>query len=455
MTTLTAPVPLAVPRTGGRPAPAPRRLPAWPVVAMTAGFPVWWVLGLSAFIVPILAVPMLVYLRRRGPWRLPPGFAVWALLLLWTVAGALLLGVTAPGTLPGSASGRLIGYLMRLAHYVAATVLLIYVGNLREDELSRRRLTRLLSVVFLYAVIGGVLGTMFASFEFTSPFEMVLPARINANLYVHYLVHPALAQVQDVLGESAPRPKAPFEYTNSWGGNISVLGTWFLVGWWAYGRGRRRVLAALVVAVAVVPIVYSLNRGLWLGIGISLLFAMARLVGRGRLGVVAGMLAVGVVAGAVVTLSPLHSIITSRLEHGQSNALRSSLSRQVVDVTTHSPIVGYGSTRTSPGSPQSIAVGKTSACPQCGNAPLGSTGQLWYDIIASGFVGAGLYLLFFLQYAWRYRGDTSPIGMAGQLAMLLVAVYGLVYDARCSRASCISNQSVFMLTTDQPSFFAS
>jgi O-antigen ligase len=232
-----------------------------------------------------------------------------------------------------------------------------------------------------------------------------------------------------VLGTPSPRPKAPFEYTNSWGGNISVLGIWFLVGWWAHGSPRRRWVAALVVVVAVVPIVYSLNRGLWIGIGVSLGYALLRLVARGRIGAVVAVLAAGVLAVGVVALSPLHNVIQSRLEHGQSNTLRASLSQQVVDVTTHSPIVGYGSTRTAPGSPQSIAVGKTSTCAQCGNAPLGSTGQMWYDIIASGFVGAGLYLLFFLQYLWRYRRDRTAIGVAGQLVMILIAVYGLVYDA--------------------------
>ncbi|MBV9292361.1 MAG: hypothetical protein JO222_07920, partial [Frankiales bacterium] len=136
-----------------------------------------------------------------------------------------------------------------------------------------------------------------------------------------------------------------------------------------------------------------------------------------------------VLSGVVLALSPLGHVVTSRLQHGQSNALRASLSQQAADVALHSPVVGFGSTRSAPGSPRSIAVGKTSSCPQCGNAPLGSNGQFWYDLIASGYVGAVLYVLFFVQYAWRYRRDLSPIGMGGQLVVLLVAFYGLVYDA--------------------------
>ena len=56
------------------------------------------------------------------------------------------------------------------------------------------------------------------------------------------------------------------------------------------------------------------------------------------------------------------------------------------------PIVGWGTTRSALGSPTSIAIGKTPACPTCGNAPIGSTGEIWAVLIANGFVGAGLFV---------------------------------------------------------------
>ncbi len=83
-------------------------------------------------------------------------------------------------------------------------------------------------------------------------------------------MHPAAAQIQDVLGFTAPRPKAPFEYTNTWGNVIGLLVVWFAV-WAVRARGRGRVFAVIVLGVALVPIVDSLNRGLWVGLGLGLL----------------------------------------------------------------------------------------------------------------------------------------------------------------------------------------
>src|SRR5690348_1858594 len=66
-------------------------LPAWPVFALFAGFPVWWVLGLSAFAVGICATIMLLLLAQRGRTAIPPAFGIWLLFLLWTLASAMQL----------------------------------------------------------------------------------------------------------------------------------------------------------------------------------------------------------------------------------------------------------------------------------------------------------------------------------------------------------------------------
>ena len=53
--------------------------------------------------------------------------------------------------------------------------------------------------------------------------------------------------------------------------------------------------------------------------------------------------------------------------------------------------------------PQSLAVGKSQGCPRCGNQPIGSNGQLWQLLISAGFLGAALYLGFFILALWRSR----------------------------------------------------
>ena len=184
------------------------------------------------------------------------------------------------------------------------TVILLYLGNLRESELPRLRTIRMLGVFFVVAVAGGWLGTLLPYFQFSSPLELLLPGGMRSNLYVQSLVHPAAAQIQDVLGYSAPRPKAPFDYTNSWGNNVVVLGIWFVAGWVAHGGTARRIAAAVLVCLAAVPVVYSLNRGVWMGLGLAVAYVAIRMALRGRPIVLVGAAGLGVLAIGVVLRVP-------------------------------------------------------------------------------------------------------------------------------------------------------
>ena len=240
---------------------------AWPIAALLLGYPVWWALGLGGLSVIVVAAPMAVILWRRRPLKVPPGFGLWLLLLAGLLLSSLMLAEMPPDTYGELGPGRFIGYLMRLALYLSLLVLVLYLGNLHEHELPQLTLIRMLGVLFITTIAGGLLGLVAPGFEFTSPVEMALPDWISGNSFVHNLIHPTAAQTQKMLGYAAPRPEAPFEWANAWGSNLSVLLIWFVVGWWVYGGARRRLVAVLIIAVAVVPIIYSLNRGLWIGLG--------------------------------------------------------------------------------------------------------------------------------------------------------------------------------------------
>jgi hypothetical protein len=392
------------------------------LVALIGGYPIWWILGLGAFAIPLLAVPMTVELCRRRPVRLPRGFAVWLVFLAWNLIGIVMLGRTAPHTVAGSATGRLIGYGFRNVFFASVTVVLLFIGNLTEREMSRQRLIRLLAWFFTVTVAGGLLGSFAPRFAVTSPVEALLPRHYRTNLYVQSLVHPAAAQLQDVLGYVAARPKAPFDYTNSWGNNFAILLTWFVVAMWVGGRTPRRVLAVVVAGLGIVPVVYSLDRGLWIALALACAVVACRLVAAGK--------AVAVVVFlTILTAAGLVAVVQDRLAHPHSNAIRGTLDQEAVDAAKTSPVLGFGSTRNALGSPLSIAIGKSAACPQCGNAPVGSTGELWHDLIAVGFVGAGLYEWFFVSAIWRFRRDRSAIGIAGTTALGMSLVFGLFYDA--------------------------
>ncbi|MFC7326715.1 ligase [Marinactinospora rubrisoli] len=402
----------------------------WPFVALFAGYPLWWALGLGQFAFWVFAVPMAIELLRRhraGGIRVPPGFGLWALFLLWSVAGLALVGLTPTGTMPGS--GGLLGALVRLGCYLAVTVLLLYVGNLSRDELSDLRVARALGWLCLATVAGGVLGTVAPYFEFTAPLERLLPGALAADPYVQALLHPAAAQVMDVLGYEAPRPKAPWEYTNSWGNNLSLLLVWLVVGWIRFGSGWRRGAATVAICLAAVPVVYSLNRGLWVGLALSFGFLLYQLVRRRK--TAAAMLCgtAALVAAVALLFSPLMAIIEQRAAHPHSDDGRATASAAAVRAAGESPVAGWGATRELRGGGDSIAIGRTPDCPQCGNTTIGNNGQLWLLLVANGWVGTALFVAFFAQAAWRYRGDPSPIGAGALLTVLLLFWYMLCYVA--------------------------
>jgi hypothetical protein len=412
------------------------RHPAWPVVALLAGYPVWWVLGVADFTWIFLAVPMVIRMAvwaKHGTRRLtgPPGFGIWLLFLITAGAGVLVLSLTAPGTLVSPVSHRVLSYADRTLTYVGVTVLLLYVGNLTERELPRRRLAWLLGLVGVFTVVGGVAAMAMPHLQLHSPAILLLPHSAQANTFIQASMHPGLAQVQNVTGGLKGRPKAPFDYTNTWGDCLTVTLPFLLAAWWPGGSRRQRIIAGAAVLIAVVPLLYSLNRTAWIGAGLAVAYLAVRLAARGRTGMLAGLGALLAVVAILVFATPLASVVGGRLDgsHKSSNNLRGDLAALTLRDARSSPVIGYGDTRQQQGSAKSIAAGHTAKCANCGQQEVGSTGQLWLVMICSGFTGAVLYVGYFLYTAWRYRRDRTPIGMAAHLAVLLSFVYMFTYDA--------------------------
>jgi O-antigen/teichoic acid export membrane protein len=407
--------------------------PAWPLAALLAGYPVWWVFGLADESVFIMAVPMLMQMRswhRRGrSVNVPPAFGLWLLFLVCVGAGIVTLGLSAPDTVVSSLSNRALSYADRGVTYGALTVILLYAGNLTEDELPRRRLAWLLGLVGIYATIGGLGGVADSHFQFKSPLAYVVPHGMQSNTLIQAALYPGFSQVTGVLGVTEGRPKAPFEYTNTWGECLTFLLPWLLVAWWSYGSRKQRKWVLLTAAGALIPLVYSLNRTVWAGIGLTALYLAVRLAARGKLAML-GLVCAGLaLVGVAVVTTPLQGLITSRLQHQQSNSIRGSLSVTALQDANAAPVIGYGDTRHQQGSASSIAVGPTSNCPSCGQYTVGSNGQLYLLLICNGWVGTAFFLSFFGYLGWRYRRDKTPYGTAGMLVILLSFLYMFAYTA--------------------------
>jgi hypothetical protein len=409
-----------------------KRTPGWPLIVLLAGWPVWWALGIENRIGTVMAIPALWQMyrwraTRNRTIRLPPGFGLWMLFLIVMLLGAFALKLQAPQTLSSPVSNRVLSFAARAVDYGTATTLLLYAGNLTEEEFPRRRLAFLLGLVGAYAVAGGLLGVVDPHIGFTSPIAHLLPKSFQSALSSS--LNPSTAQNQPILGYTEGRVKAPFDYTNTWGECLAILLPWLIVAWRAYGTKRLRTFTIAVLALSIIPIVYSLNRGLWIAVAAAILYLAVRLAAQGRLALL-GAVCVGVTLIAIVIVAtPLQSLISQRLAHGKSNTGRASLSAVALHAAAASPLIGWGDTRHVQGSASSITVGKTAGCSRCGNKNVGGDGQLQLLLITTGFLGAICYISFFAYGVWRYRRDTTPYGMAGVLVLLLMFLFMFVYEA--------------------------
>ncbi|HEU4811929.1 MAG TPA: hypothetical protein VFT00_07290 [Nocardioides sp.] len=371
------------------------RLPGhWPLTVLLAGFPLWWVLGLSSLMPLLMAVPMAVQLLRRRSVSAPKGFGWWLLFLLWVILGAATLWADAPRAVPGGESARIIVFAYRLAWYLACTTVLLWITNIDRSVLRDRHVHRLLAWMFVVATAGGLLGLVAPYLEFRSALELLLPVRIRANAFVESLVHPEAADVQRFLGRAEARPKAPFAFTNTWGSSMSLTLVFFLALLPKLSR-RHRIVAAAVLAVSALPIVYSLNRGLWGSLALGMAGITILQLARGHRGRFVALVAASVIGATLFLASPLGALYQERLDNQHSNDRRSQLLTATAEsVTQGSPVTGFGSTRDVQGNFDSITGGATPTCPACGVPPLGTQGQLWLVLFSQGWPGLAFFLIF-------------------------------------------------------------
>ena len=394
---------------------------------LLVGIPLWWVLGLVTFIFPILAVPMAWELRRRRPIRYPPLFWLWALFMLWQFLSLAMFNASPPGEHTTPTGGRLLSIGIELFEYGGITVTLLYIGNLTLKEVSQRDIGRWMGWFFVVVVGGGFLGLVAPRLQFHSALELFLPRHVTASPYVAALVHPVAAQVQDVTGQANGRPSAPFGYTNSWGNTLGELIMFFVAVWVIPARSWRRVLYAGFVAIAFIPILFSLNRGLWIGLICTAIWFGGRQVAHGKLGALAAGIAIAAVSAVVFVITPAHTVVEARLNHQNSNSIRSFVAQMSLTALEHSPVIGYGGTRHSIGSAQSIAIGKSASCAKCGDVSSGSTGQFWSVSFNQGFGGIIFFFGFFMGSLWVYRRERTPIDEAALAAVAVSFVYSFFY----------------------------
>jgi hypothetical protein len=360
-----------------------RELPAWPVYALFAGFPAWWVLGLGAFAVPLIAIPMFLLLVQRRNVEVPAAFWLWIGFVVWACVAVLEV----------SSGSRLVGFAVRMSSYIGSSIVFLYVYNGR-NRLDNRTVLRALVLFFAVVVAGGYLGVLVPRGALSTPVQALLPLNIRNNEYVHALVHPAFAEVQRPYGSPRTfyRPSAPFPYTNSWGCNVALLVPLVVAAIMTFRRLFWRLAMVGLLAAACLPAFATLNRGMFLAIGLVLAYASIRLALRGRLLPLSMVLGGASVGLAVAVSAGVLARLQERLHYSQTNVGRQTIYREAFDGAVNSPIFGHGAPQ--PSTTVDVSVG--------------TQGQVWNVMFSYGFVALAFFLGWFglvVLQSWRARNQ--------------------------------------------------
>lgn len=382
-----------------------RRLPAhWPITLAIVGFPLWWALGAAALLWPVFAAPLALRLIvRRRPIPVPIGFGLWLLFLCF-----VLLSVTALD----NGGGLPYAYTWRLANYVSCSVFFLAIVSAKEDEIPSDHLIRLLAGFWVVVVVGGWLGVVMPGGQLPNLTRALLPGNIAGNEFFVDLTTTEFAQVHEILGYPLGRPQAPFPYTNDWGSVYALLLPFFFMVWLQSGDARRRATAYIVLAGSLVPVFISLNRGMWLGLGVAFVYAAGRGGEVGRLArrALVALLTVGLL---LILFTPIGSIVEGRAENDHSSAGRERIYEESLGVALESPIIGLGGPVPYPGN---------RIYPN-----LGTQGMLWNVVVSTGYVGLGIFLAAWARLIWETR--TGPtITFWCHVVLIVGLVQILVYD---------------------------
>ncbi len=370
-------------------------LPTWPVLLMIAFYPLWFLLGIAGFMWVVLAIPMAVYLVRRRNLVAPAGFGLWMLFLVAVLGSGLSID-TAP---------RMSGYVLRFGYYIGATIFLLYLIN-GGESVSTSRIIRVFTFFWMAVVVGGYLAFFIGEFSFNSPMAYLMPSALLENELIATLVRPGFADVQDIVGFPVPRPKAPFPYTNSWGSMLALLTPF---GFMALHEARTRFPPRLInffLVASIIPGVVSLNRGLWLSLGIGMLYVSFRLGVAGQRKAISRIIAVFVLFVALYFATPLGGLVAARLDSGHSDEDRGGLAVSAIEGSIERPVFGWGAPR-----------------PNVRNLPpIGTHGQLWNLLFATGFIGAIGWVGALFTFFFKTRRQRTLSGMWAHTVLLISLV---------------------------------
>jgi hypothetical protein len=374
---------------------------------MLALFPLWWAMGLGEMAWIPLAACMAILMARRGGIRVPRGFGIWLTFLALMCAS--VIGIDTPG--------RLIGFIYRVLLYLSVAVVFVYIYNARET-LTARYVLGVLTLFWFWAVIGGFAGLLAPEFSFRTPMSYVLPRSLTSNEAIGEMAIRRLTQYNpDSWFDIEPRPSAPFLYTNGWGNVYSITLPTTIAYLTLIPRRLKFWLILLACALSLIPAFLTLNRGMFIGLGVAAAYLLIRFALAGRWQHCLVLVALSAVAGVAMIVMDVGAKLSQRLDESSSTRDRANLYSETLTRSLQSPLFGYGAPR-----PSTIA----------GAPSVGTQGQVWTVMFSNGFPAL---VLFMAALAWMFIATLRGLSTASmilntvQLVILVESFfYGVLLD---------------------------
>lgn len=369
--------------------------------------PLWWVLGAFFLGWPALGVLLLAVLLARGRIALPPGTALWGLFLALVLLSAVRI----------NRPSAYLSFGLRVGFMVTALIVAVYVYNVVRDGTPWHRLLRPLGMFWLSLVALGWLGVLLPpAFALTTPLELLLPQGLADTRYLQTLVHVRTNESNLLSTSPIYRTAAPYPYTNNWGSAYALLLPCVLAYLTSVRSGAFRIVLLVSLPLSVVPAFMTLNRGMFLGLGIGMVYLAGRALLRGSARPIASIAVLFVLFWLFSLVVPIQERIADRVSTTDTNVDRLDLYEHTWHAVLRSPLLGYGS-------PNSV---DTTLAAE----PLGTQGMLWNVMYSHGLPALIVFLLWMLFVARRLASAVSPAGQwlstVPVIALAVIPVYGYI-----------------------------
>jgi O-antigen ligase len=182
--------------------------------------------------------------------------------------------------------------------------------------------------------------------------------------------------------------------------------------------GTLRTVLIISLPLALPPAFFTLNRGMFLSLGVGLLVLSVKALMRGRVIMIATVASLGVVFWVASLLIPVSALIATRLDSSDSTADRLGLYIEALKLAQQSPLLGFGV--------------PTSVDTVTADAPVGTQGQLWLVLVSHGLpalIAFAGWLIVVIRGSMRARTAGGEwLAMVPLIALVQMPFYGLTYQ---------------------------